>query len=115
MKILDDLLSALKQEAMVKDVRQGPFQTAVLTRRCGLASTPHDHPPHRLTDLKPLSTLITPVFIDWHNLYLLIFQLFDMALELSQLLRQHLRLGCLRSGIRLNLLAELPGNVTKLH
>jgi uncharacterized protein (DUF4213/DUF364 family) len=41
MKILDDLFSTLDLEAMVRDIRQGPFQTAVLTRNCGLASTPH--------------------------------------------------------------------------
>ena len=29
------------------DIRQGPFQTAVLTRRCGLASTPHEHGNHQ--------------------------------------------------------------------
>ncbi len=46
MKIIDDLLSTLSYEALVKDVRQGPFQTAVLTRYCGLASTPHDSGPH---------------------------------------------------------------------
>ncbi len=40
-KILEDLLSALNIEAAVRDIRQGPFQTAVLTRGCGLASTPH--------------------------------------------------------------------------
>lgn len=28
------------------DMRQGPFQTAVLTRYCGLASTPHDPSSH---------------------------------------------------------------------
>jgi len=43
MKILDDLLATLDFEAGVKDIRQGPFQTAVVTRYCGLASTPH-HP-----------------------------------------------------------------------
>ena len=47
MKILDDLLSTLKQEVAVKDIRQGPFQTAVLTCGCGLASTPHDHSHHQ--------------------------------------------------------------------
>jgi uncharacterized protein (DUF4213/DUF364 family) len=41
MKILDALLSSLKMESRVQDIRQGPFQTAVLTRSCGLASTPH--------------------------------------------------------------------------
>jgi len=42
MKIIDDLLSQLSYEAPLRDIRQGPFQTAVLTRRCGLASTLHD-------------------------------------------------------------------------
>ena len=46
MKIIEDLLSILNFEAPVKDIRQGPFQTAVLTRNCGLASTPHDSGPH---------------------------------------------------------------------
>jgi len=41
MKILEDLLSILNTDARVRDIRQGPFQTAVLTRSCGLASTPH--------------------------------------------------------------------------
>jgi len=39
MRILDDLLSTLNTEAGVRDVRQGLFHTAVLTRNCGLAST----------------------------------------------------------------------------
>lgn len=43
MKIIDALLSTLVYEATVRDIRQGPFQTAVLTRHCGLASTLHDH------------------------------------------------------------------------
>lgn len=47
MKILDDLLSTLKKEAIVRDIRQGTFQTAVLTNSCGLASTPHDHGHHQ--------------------------------------------------------------------
>ncbi len=46
MKIIDDLLSTLNLEAPVRDIRLGPFQTAVLTRYCGLASTPHDPGPH---------------------------------------------------------------------
>jgi len=46
MKILEDLLSILDTEAKVRDIRQGPFQTAVLTRNCGLASTPHFEGPH---------------------------------------------------------------------
>ena len=46
MKIIDELISTLNYEVPVRDIRQGPFQTAVLTRNCGLASTPHDPGPH---------------------------------------------------------------------
>jgi len=46
MTIIGELLSTLSYEAPVRDIRQGPFQTAVLTRNCGLASTPHDRGPH---------------------------------------------------------------------
>lgn len=46
MRIISDILSALNYAAPVKDIRQGAFQTAVLTRSCGLASTPHDPGPH---------------------------------------------------------------------
>ena len=42
MKLLDDLLSTIDADAPVRDVRQGIFQTAVWTRNCGLASTPHE-------------------------------------------------------------------------
>ena len=46
MKIINDILAMLDYETPVKDMRIGPFQTAVATRRCGLASTPHDQGPH---------------------------------------------------------------------
>lgn len=46
MRIIDDMLSSLDYKASVGDIRQGAFQTAVLTRGCGLASTPHDPGPH---------------------------------------------------------------------
>ncbi len=46
MRIIDDLLSIIDLEAPVREVRQGPFQTAVQTRYCGLASTPHEAGPH---------------------------------------------------------------------
>ncbi len=46
MRIVDDILSSLDYKASVRDIRQGAFQTAVLTRGCGLASTPHDPGPH---------------------------------------------------------------------
>jgi uncharacterized protein (DUF4213/DUF364 family) len=46
MRIIEDIISSLNYEASIRDIRQGPFQTAVLTRYCGLASTPHDTGPH---------------------------------------------------------------------
>jgi uncharacterized protein (DUF4213/DUF364 family) len=46
MKIIEEILDTLDYQAQLRDIRQGPFQTAVLTRRCGLASTPHDTGPH---------------------------------------------------------------------
>ncbi len=39
MKILDDLISTLDFNATVQEIRQGVFQTAVLSRNCGLAAT----------------------------------------------------------------------------
>jgi uncharacterized protein (DUF4213/DUF364 family) len=39
MSILDELMSMLKQDAPVRDIRQGVFHTGVLTRNCGLAAT----------------------------------------------------------------------------
>jgi hypothetical protein len=50
LKIINDLLTALDYQATLKDIRLGPFWTAVLTRNCGLASTPHA-PDHHITDL----------------------------------------------------------------
>jgi len=59
MKIISDLLSTLDYKARVRDIRQGPFQTAVLTRGCGLASTPHDPVPHHSqTPVKEAGLLI---------------------------------------------------------
>jgi uncharacterized protein (DUF4213/DUF364 family) len=46
MKIIEDILATLDGAASVLDIRQGPFQTAVLTRRGGLASTPHEGEHH---------------------------------------------------------------------
>jgi uncharacterized protein (DUF4213/DUF364 family) len=39
MKILDELIATLDTTAEVRDIRQGVFHTAVVTRQCGLAST----------------------------------------------------------------------------
>jgi len=42
-KIIDDLLSILNYDTPVRDIRQGLFHTAVVTKNCGLAATlPHD-------------------------------------------------------------------------
>jgi uncharacterized protein (DUF4213/DUF364 family) len=46
MKIIEELLSKIDCEAPVREIRVGSFQTAVLTRYCGLASTPHEAGPH---------------------------------------------------------------------
>ena len=46
MKILEELLSVLDYGVPVVDICQGPFQTGVLTRHCGLASTPNSPGPH---------------------------------------------------------------------
>jgi len=54
MQILEDLIQSMENGVKVRDVRQGPFQTAVLTRNCGLASTPHssrDHDPSHIAVL----------------------------------------------------------------
>ena len=59
MKVLDDLISTLNVEAGVRDIRQGAFQTAVLTRNCGLASTPPEpHPHHGYTPVKKAGNLL---------------------------------------------------------
>jgi len=52
LKILEDLLSSIRQDGIVKDVRQGPFQTAVLTHNCGLAATSHEYAHHQ--DIAPV-------------------------------------------------------------
>lgn len=46
MKIIDDLLSTLDYEASPRDIRQGVFQTAVVSRYGGLASTLRDQSHH---------------------------------------------------------------------
>jgi len=59
MKILDDLLSTLNFEAYVRDIRQGPLQTAVVTRHCGLASTPYERGHHHdAAPVKEAGTLL---------------------------------------------------------
>lgn len=59
MKILDELISTLTNDAKVRDIRQNPFQTAVLTRNCGLTSTPHTS-----HDFDPSKTTLR----DWSHL-----------------------------------------------
>jgi len=43
LKILEKIIKSLPGDAPVKDVRIGPFWTAVLSRNCGLASTTFKH------------------------------------------------------------------------
>jgi hypothetical protein len=42
MKILDDVISTIKEDCKVKEVRTCVFWTAVVSKRCGLASTTRD-------------------------------------------------------------------------
>jgi len=59
MKIIDELLSTLNFEAPVREIRQGPFQTAVLTRRCGLATTLYEPGPlHDKTPIREVGLLM---------------------------------------------------------
>lgn len=46
MEILDALLDSLNYDTPVRDIRMGAFQTAVYSRYCALASTPHEAGPH---------------------------------------------------------------------
>lgn len=45
MKLLDDLIGSLKNDARAREVRVGRFWTAVWSQACGLASTvgPNEH------------------------------------------------------------------------
>jgi len=42
-KVLEEIIAALKENAPVREVRVGPFWTAVWSRYCGLASTTFEH------------------------------------------------------------------------
>jgi uncharacterized protein (DUF4213/DUF364 family) len=49
MKILEELLSSLKEDSIVREVHVCVFWTAVLSKNCGLASTLHEgHPYHKI-------------------------------------------------------------------
>jgi len=49
MKILDDIISTLKEDSVVYEVYVCVFWTAVVSRHCGLASTLHEgHPYHNI-------------------------------------------------------------------
>ena len=49
MKILDDLISTLREDSAVQGVYVCVFWTAVVSRHCGLASTLHEgHPYHKI-------------------------------------------------------------------
>lgn len=43
MKVLEEIIATLKENAPVREVRVGPFWTAVWSRYCGLASTTFEH------------------------------------------------------------------------
>jgi uncharacterized protein (DUF4213/DUF364 family) len=59
MRIIEELLSTLNMEASVKDIRQGLFHTAVLTRNCGLAATlPRDALRQEQSSVKEAGSLL---------------------------------------------------------
>lgn len=47
MPVLEDIISTLDGDAAVKEVRIGPFWTAVVSNRCGLASSMFAHGQHQ--------------------------------------------------------------------
>ena len=46
MKIIDDLISSLKEDSVVSEVYSCAHFTAVISKNCGLSSTFKDEPPH---------------------------------------------------------------------
>ncbi len=46
MKIIDDLISSLKEDSIVREVYSCAHFTAVISRNCGLSTTFKDEPPH---------------------------------------------------------------------
>ncbi len=59
MRIIDELLSTLDPEAGVREIRQGPYWTAVHTRNCGLASViPDAHNHHSAAPVKDAGSLM---------------------------------------------------------
>lgn len=60
MKILEDLIAALDVSARVRDIRQGIFHTAVLSRHCGLAATlPRDALKQEQATVRDAGTLLS--------------------------------------------------------
>ncbi|HEY96138.1 MAG TPA: DUF364 domain-containing protein [Dehalococcoidia bacterium] len=76
MKILDELIASLNCDEKIKDIRLGVFQTAVYSRQCGLASTPHasgyvhgDSPVKEAGSLMDKSTRDLVEMVKSENLY----------------------------------------------
>jgi len=60
LKILEDLIAALDVSARVRDIRQGIFHTAVLSRHCGLAATlPRDALKQEQATVRDAGTLLS--------------------------------------------------------
>ena len=53
MKILDELISSLKEDHVVREVYVCVFWTAVVSKNCGLASTLHEEHPYHKTVREP--------------------------------------------------------------
>jgi len=73
MKILDDLISSITEDSVVREVHACVLWTAVVSKRCGLASTFREEHPHhgRVTDagnLRGKSGLLLAEYAKSHNL-----------------------------------------------
>jgi uncharacterized protein (DUF4213/DUF364 family) len=48
MKIINDIMGTIDEDSGIKNIIVGAHWTAVLSKHCGLSSTFHDPPPHRM-------------------------------------------------------------------
>lgn len=59
MKVIDDIIAGIKADDSVKEVRACMFWTAVVSKRCGLASTLREEGPHHVKNPVPEAGLLT--------------------------------------------------------
>jgi len=59
LKVIDDIIAGIKADDPVKEVRACMFWTAVVSKRCGLASTLSEEGPHHVKNPVPEAGLLT--------------------------------------------------------